>query len=86
MECLSRTRPAAVGRSSNYGLAFFDLNRVRHKPFSASMKEMEGGGVRRPELQEIRREREEIKEENNNKLCTVITTGTMINSSGNECR
>ena len=65
MECLSRTRPAAVGRSSNYGLAFFDLNRLRDKPFSASMKEMLS---RRPELQEIRREREEIKEENNNKI------------------
>jgi hypothetical protein len=36
---------------------------------------------RRSELQEIRREREEIKEENNNKLCTVITPGTIINSS-----
>jgi hypothetical protein len=37
-------------------------------------------------VQEIRREREEIKEENNNKLCTVITPGTMINTSGNKCR
>jgi hypothetical protein len=45
-----------------------------------------GRGVRRPELQEIGRKREEIKEENNNKLCTVITPATMINSSGNNCR
>ena len=45
-----------------------------------------GGGVRgfrRPEMEEIRKEPEEIKEENNDKLCTVITPGRMINSKGN---